>query len=369
MRRRDVITLFGAVAAWPISARAQQPYRMRRMGVLMGSAEDHEGQSWVAALREELGKLGWTEGRNIEIDTRWAAANVELMKRFAKELVALQPDLMVTSTTPAAAAMLEQTRTIPVVFVMVADPIGSGFVTSLPRPGGNATGFTPIVSSLGGKWVELLKEIAPRIARVTLLFNPPTATFVEGYLSPFKAAAASLGVEAIVAPVNDMHELQSHVMTQAREPNSGLVVIPDAFTQHHRGEIIALAARYRVPAIYMDRSSTGVGGLISYGPYLIDEFRRAASYADRISERRKAERSPCPGPRQIRAGDQHQGRKGDRPHCAAHAARARRRGDRMRSVASSSRCVGGAAALAGGGARAAAGVAGGRVSPQFIARR
>ena len=162
------------------------------------------------------------------------------MKRLAKDLVALQPDLMVTSATPATAAMLEQTLPFPIVFVMVADPIGSGFVASLPRPGGNATGFTLIVSSLGGKWVELLKEIAPRIARVTLLFNPPTATFVEGYLRPFKAAAASLGVEAIVAPVNDMPELQSHVTTQAREPNSGLVVMPDAFTHDpSRGDYCA----------------------------------------------------------------------------------------------------------------------------------
>src|SRR5262249_36525503 len=155
-----------------------------------------EAQSWVAAFREELRNLGWTEGRNIEIATRWAAADVESMKRFAKEFVALQPALIVTSSTPATAAMLQQTRTIPVIFVLVADPVGSGFVASLPRPGGNVTGFTPIVGSLGGKWVELLKDIAPRVARVTLLFNPPTATFVEGYLDPFRTAAASLGIEA-----------------------------------------------------------------------------------------------------------------------------------------------------------------------------
>jgi putative ABC transport system substrate-binding protein len=222
MKRREFITLLGSAAVWPLAARAQQPYRMRRMGVLLGNAQNLETQSWVAALREELGKLGWTEGRTIEIDTRWAASDLALLKRFAKELVALKPDLMFTSTTPAAAAMLEQTRSIPVVFVLVADPVGSGFVASLARPGGNATGFTPLVSSLGGKWVELLKEIAPRVARVTLLFNPPTATFVESYLSPFKAAASSVGVEAIVAPVNDMSELETYVATQAREPNSGL---------------------------------------------------------------------------------------------------------------------------------------------------
>jgi putative ABC transport system substrate-binding protein len=296
LKRRDFIALLGGAAAWPLAARAEQPYRMRRMGVLLGNAEDHEAQSWVAALREELGKLGWTEGRNIEIDIRWAAADVASMKRFAKELVALQPDLILTQSTPAAGAMLEQTHTIPVVFVLVADPVGSGYVASLPRPGGNATGFTPIVSSLGGKWVELLKEIAPRLARVTLLFNPPTATFIQAYLSPFKAAAASVGVEAIVAPVNGVPELQSQVTTQAREPNSGLVVIPDTFTQAHLAEIAALAARYRVPAVYWSRSFAEIGGLISYGPYLVDEFRRAASYLDRILKGEKPSNLPVQAP-------------------------------------------------------------------------
>jgi putative tryptophan/tyrosine transport system substrate-binding protein len=297
MNRREFMPLLGgAVAAWPVAARAQQPERMRRMGVLLGNAEDHEAQSWIAALREELGKLGWAEGRNLEIDIRWAAADVALMKRFAKELVALQPDLILTQSTPAAGAMLEQTHTIPIVFVLVADPVGSSYVMSLPRPGGNATGFTPIVSSLGGKWVELLKEIAPHVARVTLLFNPPTATFIQGYLGPFKAAAASVGVEALVAPVNDTTELQSQVTTQAREPNSGLVVIPDTFTQAHLAEIAALAARYRVPAVYWSRSFPEIGGLISYGPYLVDEFRRAASYLDRIMKGEKPSDLPVQAP-------------------------------------------------------------------------
>src|ERR1700732_4544204 len=201
MRRREFTRLLGgATVAWSVAAHAQQTERVRRIGVLTSSAEsDQEGQSSVAAFRERLRKLGWMEGRNSEIDIRWAAADVELMKRFAKELVTLQPDLILTSSTPATAAMLQQTRTIPIIFVLVADPVGSGFVTSLPRPGSNATGFTPIVGSLGGKWVELLKEIAPQVGRVTLLYNPPTATFAEGYQNPFKAAAASLGVEAIVA--------------------------------------------------------------------------------------------------------------------------------------------------------------------------
>jgi putative tryptophan/tyrosine transport system substrate-binding protein len=298
VRRREFITLLGgATVAWSVAAHAQQTERVRRIGVLTFSAEsDQEGQSSVAAFREGLRKLGWMEGRNSEIDIRWAAADVELMKRFAKELVTLQPDLILTSSTPATAAMLQQTRTIPIIFVLVADPVGSGFVASLPRPGGNATGFTPIVGSLGGKWVELLKEIAPRVARVTLLFNPPTATFVEGYLNPFKAAAASLGAEAIVAPVNDMPGVESLVTTEAREPSSGLVVIPDAFTVRHRAEITALAARYHVPAVYWSRSFAEVGGLISYGPYIVDEYRRAASYADRILHGSKPSELPVQAP-------------------------------------------------------------------------
>jgi putative ABC transport system substrate-binding protein len=192
--------------------------------------------------------------------------------------------------------MLQQTHTIPIVFVIVADPVGSGFVASLPRPGGNATGFTPIVRSLGGKWVELLKEIAPRITRVALLFNPPTATFIEGYLDPFKAAAASVGAEAIVAPINGMPDLESLIATEAHAPTTGLVVIPDAFTTRHRAEIIALAARYHVPAIYWSRSFTDVGGLISYGPYIVDEYRRAALYADRILKGSKPSELPVQAP-------------------------------------------------------------------------
>ena len=279
------------------AARAQQTERVRRIGVLMEYAEsDSDAQARIAAFRDSLQKLGWVESRNIKIDTRWAAADIELMKRFAKELVELQPDLILTSSTPAAGAMLQQTRTIPIIFVLVADPVGSGYVASLPRPGGNVTGFTPIVGSLGGKWVELLKEIAPRLARVALLFNPPTATFIEGYLNPFKIAAASLGMEAIIAPVHDMPEVESLVATQAREPNSGPVVIPDAFTVSHRIEITSLAAHYRVPAVYWSRSFAELGGLITYGPYIVDEYRRAASYADRILKGEKPADLPVQAP-------------------------------------------------------------------------
>ncbi len=297
MRRREFFgVLGGAAATWPFAARAeQQPDRLRRIGVLIGFAEsDHGAQSGVAGFREELRKLGWMEGRNIEVDTRWATA--ESMQAFARELVALQPDFILTSSTPATAAMVQQTRTIPIIFVMVSDPVGSGFVASLSRPGGNVTGFTAIEGSLGGKWVELLKEIAPQVARVALLFNPAMATYAEYYLHPFKVAAASLGVEAIVAPVHDSSELESVVTTQAREPNSGLIIMPDAFIIGHRAEITSLAARYRVPAVYWSRFFAELGGLISYGPNGVDEYRSAASYADRILKGTKPSELPIQAP-------------------------------------------------------------------------
>jgi putative tryptophan/tyrosine transport system substrate-binding protein len=298
MRRREFIALIGGtMVGWSASLRAQQFDRLRRIAVLMPFAESDRGaQSWVTAFREELGKLGWAEGHNIEINTRWATADVESIERLAKELITLHPDLILTSSTPVTAAMLQQTRTIPIIFVWVGDPIGRGFVASLAMPGGNATGFTPIEGSLGGKWVELLKEIAPRVARVVLLFNPSMATFVNDYLNSFKAAAASRGMQASVAPVHDMSALESVIAEQARELNSGLVVVPDAFTIGHRAEIISLVTRYRVPAIYWSRSFTELGGLISYGPDSIEPYRRAASYADRILKGEKPSELPVQAP-------------------------------------------------------------------------
>ena len=261
------------------------------MGV---NESDYEAQSGVAAFAEELQKLGWTEGRNIEIDTRWAKADLELMKLFASELVVLQPDLILTVSTAATGVILQRTHTIPIVFLLVADPVGSRFVANLARPGGNATGFTPIVGSLGGKWVELPKEIAPRVGGISLMFNPPTAPFVDTYLSSFKAAASSLGVEARVAPIHDMREVE--LLLSASDPNSGLVVIPDAFTVGHRAEITLLANRYHVPAVSWSRSFAELGGLISYGPILVDEYRRAASYADRILKGEKPSDLPVQAP-------------------------------------------------------------------------
>jgi ABC-type uncharacterized transport system substrate-binding protein len=301
MKRREFITLLGgAAAAWPLAARGQQRERMRRIGVLMGYAEnDSEAQAWVAAFREGLQKLGWTDGRNVRIDTRWAWSDVKAMQRFAEELVALQLDLLLSQVTPTTAALLQQTRTIPIVFTMVADPVGSGFVASLSRPGGQVTGFATLEGSLGGKWLELLKEIAPRVARVAALFNPTVAaTFAEYYLNPIKAAAASFGVEAIAAPVHDTSELESVVAGQAREPNSGIVVIPDAFTSGHRAEITLLAARYRLPAVYPYRQFAELGGLLSYGTDRLDNWRRAAGYVDRILKGEKPGDLPVQAPTQ-----------------------------------------------------------------------
>jgi putative tryptophan/tyrosine transport system substrate-binding protein len=297
IRRREFITLLGGMTAWPFAARAQQLDVVRRIGVLTGFAEsDREGQAFVAAFREGLQKLGWVEGRNIRIDYRWAALDTDLMQRFAKELVALQPDLILTQSTPAAAAMLQQTHTIPIVFAIVADPIGSGFVASFPQPGGNITGFVTMEPTMAGKWLELLKEIAPRVARVAMLFNPATAPYAEYWLNPFKAAAASFPVQAIVAPVHDKSELESVVVAQAREPNGGLIVMPDTFTTGHRSEITSLAARYRLPAVYPYRVFAEFGGLLSYGDDLTDNFRRAASYADRILKGAKPSELPVQAP-------------------------------------------------------------------------
>jgi ABC-type uncharacterized transport system substrate-binding protein len=260
------------------------------------AADDPDGQSRLAAFLQGLQEAGWIVGRNVAIDVRWAAGNVESMNRFAKELVAHEPDLIFVTSTPATGAMVQATRSIPVIFVLVADPVGSGFVASLPRPGGNVTGFTPIVGSLGGKWAELVKEIAPGIAQVTLLFNPQAAPFIESYSNSFKAAATSLGVQAIVAPINDVRELETLVTSQTSKPNSGLVVFPDAFTEFHREEIVSLVVRYRVPAINWSHSFAEGGGLISYGPYLVDEHRRAATYADRILKGEKPTDLPVQAP-------------------------------------------------------------------------
>jgi putative tryptophan/tyrosine transport system substrate-binding protein len=297
MRRREFIVLAGsAAAAWSSLARAQQ--QMRRIGVLVAHLEsDPEFQDYLSAFREGLQKLGWTEGRNITIDVRWGALDdAEGRQRSAKELIALQPDLIVTQNTPPTAAMLQQTSTIPIIFVIVADPVGSGFVKSLARPGGNATGFTIMEPTIVSKWLELLKEIAPQVTRAALLFNPATTPYANIYVTPFKTAAPSFGLEATTAIVHDTVDLETVIAAQAAAPNSGLVVMPDGFLNVHREDLVSLAARHRIPTVYPWRFFPEQGGLLSYGSEMRDEFRLAATYADRILKGEKTVDLPVQAP-------------------------------------------------------------------------
>jgi putative tryptophan/tyrosine transport system substrate-binding protein len=298
MRWRNFITLLGGVAAaWPLVGHAQQGDRMRRLGILMAGAEsDPHYQADVAVFREGLQKLGWVDGQNIRIEVRWAGFNAETMRRYAKELIALQPDLILSNDTPTTATLLQQTRTVPIVFATVADPVGSGFVASFARPGGNATGFAVYEASLGGKWLELLKETVPSVSRVVVIFNPATAPFAENQLKSINSAATTFGVEVSVAHVHDVSELETVVATQAREPNSGLIVLNEDFMIAHRVEIISLAARYRLPAVYPFRFFAELGGLTSYGVDLNDNFRRAVSYADRVLRGAKPSELPVQAP-------------------------------------------------------------------------
>jgi putative tryptophan/tyrosine transport system substrate-binding protein len=299
LQRREFITLLGAgAAAWPLAARAQQGERVRRIGVLMAHPKsDPEFQTYLAAFQEGLQKLGWAEGRNIQIDARWGALDdAEVRQQSAKELLALRPDVILTQNTPPTASMLEQTRTIPTVFVVVADPVGSGFVESLARPAGNATGFTIMEPTIAGKWLELLKEIAPRVNRAAFLFNPATAPYRDIYLNPLKAAAASLTLDASAAPVHDTSELESVFAAEAREPNGSVIMMPDGFLNVYRTEIVSLAARYRLPAVYPWRFFAELGGLLSYGSEQRDLFRLAATYVDRILRGAKPSELPVQAP-------------------------------------------------------------------------
>ena len=284
MRRREFITLLGgAAAAWPLIARAQQPDRMWRVGVLMGWSEnDPEYPSWIAAFVQALAQLGWSDGRNVRIDVRWTHGEVDRARALAKELVELQPNVILAGTTPATAALQRATRTIPIVFVVVSDPVGAGFVDSLPRPGGNITGFINIEAAMGGKWLELLKEIAPRLRRVAIMFNPDTAPGGGSYfLDSFETAARSLAVEPMTAHVHSDAEIES-VITSLGHEQAGLVLASDSFLGVHRRTIISLAARNNVPAISVVLFNPKEGGLISYGPNNKDIFRRAATHVDRI---------------------------------------------------------------------------------------
>ena len=281
-RRQFIALLGGAAVVWPLAARAQQPNGMRRIGVLVGLADDDpEAKARLAAFRQGLEKRGWSEARNVRIDTRFAPASARAQV-LAKELVALQPDVILSHSTPVTAALQRESRTIPIVFAAVVDPIGSGFIASLPRPGGNITGVMQYEASVSGKWLAMLKEIAPSLVRAAFVANPKTATFYNYYLQAAEAAAPSLGIEPVPTLVENATDIERAIESFASTPNGGLVLIPDISTLVHRDLIIAVAARHRIPAVYYSRTLVAAGGLMSYGNDLIDLFRQAASYVDRI---------------------------------------------------------------------------------------
>jgi len=282
MRRREFITLVGGAAAWPLAARAQQSERMRRIGVHTGTtADDPDGKARFAAFEQALGQLGWTPGRNVRIDYRFSGGDTATSRKQAEELVALAPDVIVTSGSFSTGILLQATRTVPVVFTIVPDPVGSGFVDSLAQPGGNATGFMQFEYGLSGKWLELLKEIAPSLTRVIVLWDPAITAGI-GQFTIIQSVATSAGVD--VRPVNlrDAGEIERAISAFARSQNGGLIVTTSALSTVHRDLIIALAARHKLPAVYFQRFFVTAGGLISYGANFIDQYRRAASYVDRI---------------------------------------------------------------------------------------
>ena len=282
MNRRAFITLLGGAAVWPLAARAQQGGRVRRIGVLMTlDADDPQSMARIAAFLQGLQQLGWTDGRDVRIDYRWGAADADRIRKSAAELVAVAPDVILSVGTPGLTALQQITRTIPIVFVTVGDPVGAGFVASLARPGGNTTGFTVFEYSIGGKLLEVLKEITPRLSRAAVLRDPAVASGI-GMWGAIQSVAASFGVELSPIDVRDAGEIETGIGAFAREPDAGLIVPGSAPAIFHRDRIIALAARHRLPAVYPFRFFVAAGGLISYGPDPVDEYRRAAGYVDRI---------------------------------------------------------------------------------------
>jgi putative tryptophan/tyrosine transport system substrate-binding protein len=302
MRRREFITVLGGAAvAWPLGARAQQRERMRRIGVLMGlGADEPGGQSEAAALKQGLKELGWTEARNLEIKYSWlgdAPDRIQYTDRIqylAKELVGLQCEVIVARSTPVVAALLTETHTIPIVFTIVVDPVGSGFVQSFARPGGNVTGFQNYEFAMVGKWVQLLMEMAPHVRRVAFVYNPTTTP--AAFLRWLETVAPSISVQLIAAPVHDSAEIDTALAALAREPGGGLMVVPDIFTVANRVQIIGLAAKHSLPAVYPSRLWTTNNGLMSYGPDTPDLFRRAAGYVDRILKGEKPADLPVQAP-------------------------------------------------------------------------
>jgi putative ABC transport system substrate-binding protein len=294
-RRREFIAGLGGAAVWPLSARAQGE-RLRKIGVLMNlAADDRESQARNAAFLQGLQQLGWTDGRNVQIDYRWAAGDAERFRKYAAELVALAPDVILASTSPAVAALQQATRTVPIVFVIVIDPVGAGFVQSLARPGGNTTGFTLFEYGVAGKWLELLKEVAPGVKRVAVLRDPAIAAGV-GQLGAIQAVAPSFGVELSPVDVRNASEIERAVTAFAQTPNGGMIVTGSPSQGIHRELIITLAAKHRLPAVHPFRYMAAGGGLIAYGPDQIDQYRRATDYIDRILKGVKPAELPVQAP-------------------------------------------------------------------------
>jgi putative ABC transport system substrate-binding protein len=284
MRRREFIAGLGGVAvAWPFAAWAQHPEQVRHVGVLMNVVKDDPGGlADVAAFRQGLAELGWVEGRNIDIEFLWPGGNVGRAQAFAKALVGLRPDVLIGRSTPATAALKQETGNIPIIFINVTEPVEQGFVQSLPRPGGNLTGFTNFEASIGGKWLQLLKEVDPRIARVAVIYNPQTAPFAGLFLRSVQLAAPTFAVEAVAMPVQNDADIEAALIMFAQRPAGGLIGIPDSFTGEHRVTIIALAERHRLPALYSTLSFTPMGGLMAYSVDTRDLMQRAVAYVDRI---------------------------------------------------------------------------------------
>jgi putative tryptophan/tyrosine transport system substrate-binding protein len=295
MQRRALITLFAGAAAWPLTAHAQQPDRIRRIGAFAGIEEDAEGQARFAAFLQGLRQLGWTDGRNVRIDYRWGGGNADNIRKQAAELAALAPDVILAAGAAVAGPLLQATRTVPIVFVIVPDPVGAGFVDSLARPGGNATGFITFEYSISAKWLELLKQIAPDVTRAAVLRDPAISTGI-GQFGAIQAVAPSLGVEVSPVNVRDAGEIERAIAAFARPSNGGLIVTASALVVVHRDLIITLAARHKLPAVFYERFFVAGGGLISYGPDYLDEFRRAAGYVDRILKGEKPADLPVQAP-------------------------------------------------------------------------
>jgi putative tryptophan/tyrosine transport system substrate-binding protein len=296
MKRRAFITLLGGAATWPLAARAQQSSGMRRIGVLLPvAADDPDAQANIAAFLQVLQQLGWSDGRNVRIDTRWAAGNADNIRKYAAELAALAPDVIFTSGTATLAPLLQAARTVPIVFGSVADPVGAGFIKSLARPGGNATGFIQFEYTLSGKWLELLKQISPGVTRVAVLRDAAITSGI-GQFAVIQSVAPSVGVEVSAINVRDAGEIEGDIADFARTSNGGLIVTASALASTHRDLIIALAVRHKLPAVYYRRYFVARGGLISYGYDSVDQYRRAAGYVDRILKGEKPADLPVQAP-------------------------------------------------------------------------